>query len=183
MSKIGRKPINIADVQIDIQGQDIHFKGAKSSGVYSLPVELSAEKKDGSLFIVPTYPEAAQKNRDVKRVWGLHRSLLANKIAGSKKPFTEEVHIVGLGFKATPAGKNLVLSLGYSHKIDFPLTEGVSVTIDKTGQKLVFESADRVSLGGDVSRLKSERPTEPYKGTGIKKATEEIFRKDSKKKS
>jgi large subunit ribosomal protein L6 len=116
-------------------------------------------------------------------VWGLHRSLLANKIEGSKKAFTEDVHIIGLGYKAVAAGKNLTLSLGYSHKIDFPITEGVTVTIDKTGQKLVFESADRVALGGDVSRLKAARPTEPYKGTGIKKATEEIFRKDSKKKS
>ena len=182
MSKVGRKPINIAGIQIDLKGQDIHFKGAKVSGVYTLPVELRSEIKDDVLLLTPVQANNVGKDRDLNRVWGLHRALLANKIAGSQKAFTEEVHIIGLGFKATAVGKNLVLSLGYSHKIDFPLTEGVSVSIDKTGQKLVFESADRVSLGGDVSRLKAQRPPEPYKGTGIKKASEEIFRKDSKKK-
>lgn len=182
MSKVGRKPIDITGVQIDLKGQDIHFKGAKASGVYTLPTELKAEKKDSALVVVPVRADGAGKDRDRNRVWGLHRSLIANKIAGSRKPFTEEVHIVGLGFKAAASGKNLTLSLGYSHKIDFPLSEGVSVAIDKTGQKLVFESADRVSLGEDVSRLKAQRPPEPYKGTGIKKAAEEIFRKDSKKK-
>lgn len=182
MSKVGRKPINIAGIQVDVKGQDVHFKGAKTSGVYTLPASLRAEKNDGSLMIVTADASAAGKDRDLNRIWGLHRSLLANNIAGAQKPFTEEVHIIGLGFKAVAAGKNLVLSLGYSHKIDFPLTEGVTVNIDKTGQKLVFESANRVALGGDVSRLKAQRPPEPYKGTGIKKATEEIFRKDSKKK-
>lgn len=182
MSKVGRKPINITGIQVDVKGQDVHFKGAKVSGVYTLPVSLRAEKKDESLVLVAADASVAGKDRDLNRVWGLHRSLLANNIAGAQKPFTEEVHIVGLGFKAVAAGKNLVLSLGYSHKIDFPLTEGVTVNIDKTGQKLVFESANRVALGGDISRLKAQRPPEPYKGTGIKKATEEIFRKDSKKK-
>jgi large subunit ribosomal protein L6 len=180
MSKVGRKPINITGVQIDVKGQDVHFKGAKASGVYTLPALLRAEKQDGALMLVAA--DESSKDRNLNRVWGLHRSLLANNITGAQKPFMEEVHIVGLGFKAVAAGKNLVLSLGYSHKIDFPLTAGVTVTIDKTGQKLVFESADRMALGGDVSRLKAQRPPEPYKGTGIKKASEEIFRKDSKKK-
>jgi large subunit ribosomal protein L6 len=182
MSKVGRKPINITGIQVDIKGQDIHFKGAKASGTYTLPVTLHAEKRDEHLAIIPVHTDTAQKDRDLKRIWGLHRSLLANKIAGAKAPFTEEVQIIGLGFKAAAAGKNLVLSLGYSHKIDFPLSAGVSVSIDKTGQKLTFESSDRKLLGDDVSRLKEQRPTEPYKGTGIKKAAEEIFRKDTKKK-
>jgi large subunit ribosomal protein L6 len=180
MSKVGRKPINLAGIQVDVKGQDVHFKGAKASGVYTLPHELHAKKEDGVLFVAPVAD--AQKNRDINRVWGLHRSLLANKITGAQKPFTEEVTIVGLGFKAATAGKGLVLTLGYSHKIDCPLSTGVAVTIDKTGQKLMFESADRMKLGEDISRLKAQRPPEPYKGTGIKKTAEEIFRKDSKKK-
>lgn len=182
MSKVGRKPINVTGVQVDINGQNVQFKGPKASGVYTLPAELHAEKRDDQLIITLSNIQVAQKDRDLKRVWGLHRSLLANKITGAKAPFTEEVHIIGLGFKAAPVGKNLVLSLGYSHKIDFPLSAGVSVAIDKTGQKLTFESSDRKLLGDDVSRLKEQRPTEPYKGTGIKKATEVIFRKDTKKK-
>jgi len=180
MSKVGRKPINIAGVQVEVKGQDVQFKGAKVSGTYTLPNELHVEKKDDVLSIVPV--SDLPKSRDLNRVWGLHRSLLANKIAGSQKPFSEEVTIVGLGFKAAAAGKNLVLTLGYSHKIDFPLSAGVTVAIDKTGQKLLFESADRMKLGEDISRLKAQRPSEPYKGTGIKKTAEEIFRKDSKKK-
>jgi len=182
MSKVGRKPINITGIKVEIRGQEVHFKGPKATGVYVLPAELRAELRDNELVIVPTSEETALKDRDLKRIWGLHRSLLANKILGSANLFSEEVHIVGLGFKAASAGKGLALSLGYSHKIDFPLSDGVSVTVDKTGQKLVFASADRARLGEDVSRLKAQRPPEPYKGTGIKKATEEIFRKDVKKK-
>jgi large subunit ribosomal protein L6 len=183
MSKIGRKPINTEGVQIELRDHTVAFKGPKASGVYVLPEQLHAVKKENMLFLEPNIQQSFHKNRELKRIWGLHRALLSNKIAGARMPFSQEVSIVGLGFKAALAGRNLLLSLGYSHKIDFPLSQGVSVTIDKTGQKLLFESSDNVMLGEDVSRLKTQRPPEPYKGTGIKKSTEEIFRKAGKKKA
>jgi large subunit ribosomal protein L6 len=182
MSKIGRKPIDITNVQVKLEGNTVHYKGPKASGEYTLPDMLKADIKDSQLSL---HPSQLQEKADssVNRVWGLHRALLSNKIDGARKLFTLEVQINGLGFKATPAGKDLVMSLGYSHKIDFKLPPSVSVSVDKTGQKLVFESADNIALGLSASRLRALRPPEVYKGTGIKLLDEVIMRKAGKKKA
>ncbi|MDP3889422.1 MAG: 50S ribosomal protein L6 [bacterium] len=179
MSKIGRKPIDISGVKIEVKNQEIHFKGSKNSGVFVLPeelgIELSGEK---SLKIV-----GKQKSREVNRVWGLQRALLANKIKGATTEFVKELEIIGLGFKATKAGSNLVFSLGYSHKIDFELPKEVTIDIDKTGQKLTLKSFDKELLGKVCSQIKSLRLPEPYKGTGIKLKEETLRRKAGKTKA
>jgi len=182
MSKIGRKAIDISGVQVDIKGQEVHYKGAKDSGIHVLPSDLKIEKQDDTLYIKPNATQD-KATRILYRDWGLHRALLSNKISGARKAFTIDVVITGLGYKAVQSGDKLVLTLGYSHKIDFNLPKGVTVTIDKTGQKLTFESSDNIVLGTLVSRLKALRPTEPYKGTGIRRSTDVVLRKDSKKKA
>lgn len=181
MSKIGRKPINIGEIDVQIKGQDVSYKGSKGAGMYRLPDELRAEVRDNSLVLEPSL--TVKKNRELNQVWGLHRALLANKINGARKPFTTEVQIHGLGFKAVPSGKNLIMSLGYSHKIDFAIPTEVTVSVDKVGQKLIFESSDKTVLGAVVSKLRSLRPPEVYKGTGIRKSTEAIIRKVGKKRA
>ena len=80
MSKIGRKPINTKDVQIDIKGHEIHFKGKKASGVYVLPLELNVSKTDDSLALT-----SDTRSSEMNRIWGLHRALLANRILGPNK--------------------------------------------------------------------------------------------------
>lgn len=182
MSKIGRKAIDIHDVQVEIKGQDVHFKGPKDAGVYTLPEELMAIKEDTGLVIKPHENIAKSKIKTLNSMWGLHRALLANKINGARKPFSIDVQIVGLGYRATQSGDKLVFKLGYSHDKNFKLPKGVSVSIDKSGQKLKLESSDKVSLGLAASELKSLRPTEPYKGRGIRCAGDIIIRKERKKK-
>ena len=86
MSKIGRKPIDIENVAVEIKGQDIHYKGPNASGVHMLPDMLKAELNDKKLVLVP-----AKKTRDLNRMWGLHRALLANKIKGAKTRFHKEI--------------------------------------------------------------------------------------------
>jgi large subunit ribosomal protein L6 len=184
MSKIGRKAIDISNVQVRLEGKEVHYKGSSVSGVYTLPDSLKAEILGSQLLLSPSSTNAKENKEDnVNQVWGLHRALLSNKISGVRKPFIIEVQINGLGFKAVPVGKNLVMSLGYSHKIDFPLPASVSVSVDKTGQKLTFESPDNIALGLSVSRLRALRPPEVYKGTGIKRVEEVIMRKAGKKKA
>jgi large subunit ribosomal protein L6 len=182
MSKIGRKPIDVSGLQVSLDDNTVHYKGPKASGVYALPAELKATI-DGSQLLLNPITADMKTDREVRAVWGLHRALLANKLSGARKPFTTDVQINGLGFKAVPSGKNLVMSLGYSHKIDFPVGEGVSVSVDKTGQKLVFESVDKTDLGASVSSFRALRPPEVYKGTGIKRASEVLRRKAGKKKA
>ena len=109
--------------------------------------------------------------------------MLANKIKGADNEFEKVLQINGLGFKATVAGQKLVLTLGYTHKIDFTLPKGVSAEVDKTGQRLVFKSADRELVGQVASEIRMMRPPEPYKGTGVKYELEVITRKAGKAKA
>lgn len=176
MSKIGRKAIAIGSVQVTTQGQDINYKGKSVSGLHTLPVGLIATIDKGLLFIKADKP----KDSEIKKLWGLNRALLANKIAGAEKPFEKVIEINGLGYKAALTGNKLGLSLGFSHKVDVTLPASVTVEIDKTGQRLVFKSADKEVLGQVCSYVRKLRPPEPYKGKGIKFATEIIVRKAGK---
>lgn len=178
MSKIGRKPIDLDNVAVEIKGQDVHFKGPNASGVFVVSDVLKPELVDKKLVLHP-----AKKTRELNSVWGLNRALLANKIKGASQGFTKEVQITGLGFKAALAGNKVVFTLGYSHKIDYVLPKDVSLEIDKTGQKLTFKSPDKELVGFVCSQVRAFRVPEPYKGTGIKLATETIFRKAGKTKA
>lgn len=178
MSKIGRKPIDIRDVKVEIKGQEVHYTGKQNSGVYILPEALQATVEGNTLMLT-----VKKASRDAFRLWGLHRALLSNAVSGARKEFEKLVEINGLGFKATPTGQNVVFALGYSHKIDFVLPKEVTLAVDKTGQKLTFKSTDRELLGHVCGLVRALRPPEPYKGTGIKLATEVLFRKAGKTKS
>lgn len=178
MSKIGRKPIDIGNVQVEIKGQDVHYKGSKAEGVHAFPDMFAIVLEDKKLTISPK-----KTNSDTNRLWGLHRALLANKIVGADKGFEKQVKIVGLGYKAIKKGDGLEFSLGFSHKIDFSLPQGVTIEIDKTGQLLTAKSADKQALGAVCSQICDLRPTEPYKGTGIHCVGDVIRRKAGKAKA
>jgi large subunit ribosomal protein L6 len=183
MSKIGRKPIDINGLQIDIKGQEIHYKGKKASGVHVLPDFLKAEVKDNTLVITAKSTRKGLSAREINRDWGLNRALLFNKLKGAQAEFERQVQINGLGFKAAVSGSKVVFSLGYSHKIDFDLPQGVTLEVDKSGQKLLFKSADKELVGQVCSKVRSLRAPEPYKGTGIRVGDEVIVRKAGKTKA
>lgn len=180
MSKIGRKAINIGNAQVDIKGNEIHYKGKKASGVYSLNRSLEAELKGKELFIRPLKDNA---DHNVNVVWGLDRALLSNKLIGSDVGFEKQLKINGLGFKAVASGSKIQFSLGFSHKIDFVLPANVTIEIDKSGQLLTLKSFDKDLLGQVCSDVRALRPPEPYKGTGVQYANEIIRRKAGKAKS
>ncbi len=178
MSKIGRKPIALGDVHVEVNGSTINFKGKKSSGSFALPQELSAVVENKTIKL-----NAVRKTPDINRIWGLNRALLANEIKGADKGFEKQVKIVGLGFKASADKNGLQLTLGYSHKINFPLPSNITVDIDKTGQLLTFKSSDKELLGQVCSQVRAMRLPEPYKGTGVQYAQEVILRKAGKAKA
>ena len=180
MSKIGRKPISLGDVQIQIQGSTVVYKGKKASGTHELPNFLNAEVE--GKFLKLTVAEKL-RTRDSNKFWGLHRALLANAIQGADVGFSKQLQINGLGFKAAVSGNKVVFTLGYTHKIDLILPSEVTLEVDKTGQMLTFKSSDRRMLGEICDKVRSFRPPEPYKGTGIKYATEVIVRKAGKTKA
>lgn len=181
MSKIGRKPIELGGVKIEVKGNQISYKGSKASGIHDLPEVLLAEVEGNKIFLKPAVKDA--KPRDINMVWGLHRALLCNKITGADKGFERQLKINGLGFKASVAGKKVVFAIGFSHKVEIDLPEGVTLEVDKTGQMLTFKSYDKELVGSVCSKVRAIRPPEPYKGTGIKWAEEVILRKAGKAKS
>lgn len=184
MSKIGRKPIKIDGVSVDIKGQDVHYKGPKASGVYSLAPELSAHVDGNSLFITSAEDRKtmAQKQRsNVHREWGLNRAMLANALGGAAQEFEKLLEIVGLGYKAALADKKIIMTLGYSHKIELDIPAGISIEIDRSGQKVKVRSFDKNSVGQFCSDIRELREPEPYKGKGIKLSDEVVFRKSAGK--
>jgi large subunit ribosomal protein L6 len=182
MSKSGRIPIALGNTKVEIIGQEVTFNGKYASGVYSLPEALTI-KVEGDTMLIGASEEPKMAKRHVHRLWGLHRALLGNKIYGASTLFEKKVEIIGLGYKAALSGSNIVFSLGYSHKIDFVLPKTVTLEVDKTGQKLSFKSAEKDTLGHVCSMVRALRPPEPYKGTGIRVAGEEIVRKAGKAKA
>lgn len=176
MSKIGRKPINTQGLTITVDGQNISYKGPKKSGTYVLPECLNVEVQENVLRLEL---KDAKESKD-KNLWGLHRALLANDLQGAREEFSVDVIIVGLGFKGELKGDTIVFSLGYSHKIDFSIPKEVSVTIDKTGQNLSIKSSNKFLAGDVAQKICALRRPEPYKGTGVRLANEQIFRKVGK---
>ncbi|MBU1007468.1 50S ribosomal protein L6 [Candidatus Dependentiae bacterium] len=175
MSKIGRKPIPFSSAKVEVKGNNVLVSGAKLKFEHELPVQLVASIDGSTLVLTPT-----QNTREVRAQWGLHRALLANKIHGIEKGFELAMKIVGLGYKAQISGKDMVFSLGYSHKVEYTLPVGVTVDVDRTGQQLLFKSHDKGLLGSVCDKVRSFRTPEPYKGTGVMRADEEIIRKAGK---
>lgn len=178
MSKVGRMPIAFSTAKITVVGSKVVIDGGKVKFDHELPeaIKIAIDDKIVKLSIT-------EDTRENRMLWGLHRALLANKIKGVEKGFEQKLIIVGLGYKAVQAGSKLTFSLGYTHKIDYELPVGVTVEIDKSGQILLLKSADKFLLGNAADAIRSFRPPEPYKGTGVMREGEVIHRKAGKTKS
>lgn len=179
MSKIGRKPIELSTAKVEVKGNEIFVSGPKAKFTHVVPDQIKVELKDNSL-IVSTNGTLTKKT---KALWGLHRALLANAVQGVLVGFEKRIKIVGLGYKAMLSGKKMTFALGYSHKLEYNLPDGVEIAIDRTGQKLTLKSSDKFLLGNVCADIKSFRKVEPYKGTGIMFEDEVIVRKAGKAKS
>ncbi len=176
MSKIGRKPISIENITVTVDGQVVHYKGKNASGTYSIPDFLRIQLDKDTISLKLADPADTTHNN----FWGMHRALLANALTGAQKEFSTNVVIVGLGFKGELKKDEIEFSLGYSHKINFKIPKDVKIEIDKTGQNLKISSFDKFLMGDVAQRICALRRPEPYKGTGVRLQSEEIFRKVGK---
>lgn len=176
MSKIGRKVINTEGLTVTVDGQNVSYTGPKASGTYALPDCLRAKLEENKLYLELANPKDKKNNN----FWGLHRALLANNLQGAREEFSVDLTIVGLGFKGELKGDTIVFSLGYSHKINFVLPKEVSVTIDKSGQNISVKSTNKFLAGDVAQKIRALRQPEPYKGTGVRLANEQILRKVGK---
>lgn len=174
MSRIGKKPIAIpSGVEVTIGKTKIDVKGPK--GALSTPVhERIVVAKDGESLVVTR----ADETRIARAQHGLRRTLIANCIEGVTKGFEKTLEVVGVGYKVQVQGKNVVLNVGYSHPVEFPLPAGIEAKAE--GIKLTISGIDKQLVGEVAAQIRRVRPPEPFKGKGIKYADETIRRKAGK---
>ncbi|MBS1987690.1 50S ribosomal protein L6 [Candidatus Dependentiae bacterium] len=179
MSKIGRKPIAITTAKVEFSGNQVSIAGPKGKFLHEIPAASLKISLEGKVLQL----EMLENTRQNRMLMGLNRALLANKVKGVETGFEQKMTIVGLGFKALVTGNKVVLSLGYTNKIEYILPAEVTLEVDKSGQNLIFKSADKFILGNVCDAIRSFRPPEPYKGTGIVRDGEVVRRKAGKTKS
>jgi len=177
MSRIGKHPVHIpSGVEVFLSNQTLTAKGRL--GTLSLVVsnEVDASIADGAVTIAP--------KSDTKRsraMWGTTRALVNNMVTGVSMGFSVNLEITGVGYRAQVQGDTLNLQLGYSHDIPFPIPGDVRITCERP-TVITVSGADRQRVGQIAADIRAYRPPEPYKGKGIRYATEIVRRKEGKKK-
>jgi large subunit ribosomal protein L6 len=177
MSRIGKRPIEIPQgVTVSVDGLNIKVKGPKGELKTCMPAWgcLEAKLVDGSFVVLRT-----EETRQASMGQGLVRALVANMVSGVTKGFTKDLEIVGVGYKSEVKGKVLNLNLGYSHPIEFAIPQGIEIKVEKQ-TRISVSGADKALVGETAAKIRRLRKPEPYKGKGIKYATETIKRKVGK---
>ena len=179
MSKIGKINISIPEkVKVALNGTILNIEGPLGKKSLKIDLELFNlninENKEVSI-------KPKTINETTKRLWGMNRSLLKNAIIGASEGYTKILELTGVGFRAALKGKQLNLQLGFSHDINLDIPENIKILVEK--QTIIKISGhDKQQVGMVASKIKSLRPTEPYKGKGIKEQGQYVLRKEGKKK-
>lgn len=174
MSRIAKQPIALAaNVNIDIQGQNIKVKGPKGEMTLDLHPSVSVEQNDNELVMKP-------ENDAAMAMAGTMRALLANVVEGVTNGFAKKLQLVGVGYRVAMKGKDLDLNLGFSHPVVYPAREGISFECP-SNTEIVVNGIDKQQVGQVAAEIRAIRPPEPYKGKGVKYADERLYRKEAKK--
>ena len=177
MSRIGKKPVPMpSGVTASISGQTVEVKGPKGTRSFTATDDVTIAVDDGHITVTPR-----GSSKRARQQWGMSRSMVENLVIGVSNGFKRELEIQGVGYRAALQGKSLRLNLGYSHDVDFPIPDGVTVTVAKPTE-IVLEGIDQQLLGQVAANIREWRKPEPYKGKGIRYKGEFIFRKEGKKK-
>ena len=175
MSRIGRAPVSIpSGVKVTQDGQRLLVEGPKGTLPITLPSELSVKITDQVLQVA-----RGNEEQPVRALHGLYRALIANMVQGVVTGFSKELEIVGVGYRAQVQGKQLSLSVGFSHPVVVAIPEGLTVEAPKPTM-LIVKGFDKHLVGQFAATLRRIAPPEPYKGKGIKYAGEVVRRKAGK---
>lgn len=177
MSRIGKKSITVPKgVSVTVDGQTVKAKGPKGELEYVVNDLCLVALEDGDVVVKPV-----DQSKPARSMWGMNRTQIANIVDGVATEFTKTLELVGVGYRAQMKGKSLSLALGYSHDIDYPIPDGISVQTPKPTE-IIITGIDKQKVGQTAAEIRAFRPPEPYKGKGVKYADEYIFRKEGKKK-
>jgi large subunit ribosomal protein L6 len=177
MSRVGKYPVPVpSGVTVAIAGRKLTAKGKLGELSLDLAEDIEAAVEDGKVTVTPK-----SQSKQARSMWGTTRALVNNMVAGVSVGFTRKLEINGVGYRASIQGSEVVLQLGYSHDIRYPIPTGVSIVAEKP-TLLAITGADRQRVGQVASEIRSFRGPEPYKGKGVKYEDEVIVRKEGKKK-
>jgi large subunit ribosomal protein L6 len=177
MSRIGKKPVALpTGVVASIDGKTVKVKGPKGELSVTLVEEVDASIDEHGITVTP------RKEMDrAAQMWGLSRTLVSNLVVGVTTGFTSKLEILGVGYRAAVQGKTLQLQLGFSHDVNYPIPEGISIVAEKP-TLLTISGINKQLVGQVAAEIRSWRPPEPYKGKGVRYAGEYVRRKEGKKK-
>tara|TARA_B100000524_G_scaffold64607_1_gene29817 strand:+ start:20 stop:559 length:540 start_codon:yes stop_codon:yes gene_type:complete len=179
MSKIGKINIAIPEkVKVFLAGNIINIEGPLGKKSINIDLDMfNLDIKEGKEISIK--PKKIDQNS--KRLWGMNRSLINNAVIGSSKGYEKTLELVGVGYRASLKGNQLNLQLGYSHDINFEIPDGIKITVEKQ-TTLKITGADKQLIGVVVSKIKTLRKIEPYKGKGIREKGQYVLKKEGKKK-
>jgi large subunit ribosomal protein L6 len=175
MSRVGYKPIPLPKgVSVDVKGNTVRVKGPKGELSQDVRPEITVKVVDDVVHV-----ERASDVKQHRAYHGLTRALLANMVEGVTNGYKRELQIIGVGYRAEKRGTNLVLNVGYSHPVEYPEPEGITLTAPSL-TSVVVEGIDKQKVGQVAAELRAVRPPEPYKGKGIRYVGEHVRRKAGK---
>lgn len=163
MSRVGKKPIPIQkEVKVEIEDGRIMIEGPKGRLLRSIPPQLSVEVKDGEIIV-----KRKEEGRKAKALHGLYRTLIKNMVEGVTRGFEKTLIIQGVGYRAAVEGNKLVLHLGFSHPVFFPIPDGIKIEVKENVKIRVF-GIDKELVGQVAANIKKVKKADPYKGKGIR---------------
>ncbi|MCR4719135.1 MAG: 50S ribosomal protein L6 [Firmicutes bacterium] len=176
MSRIGNMPITVpAGVTVTIgEGNEVTVKGPNGTLSRKLHPDMIIEQEAGEIIV-----KRPSEDKMHKALHGLTRTLINNMVIGTTQGFTKELEINGVGYRAQMQGKTLVLSLGYSHPVEYVAMEGITIEVPAPN-KILVKGANKENVGATAAKIREYRQPEPYKGKGIKYIDEVIIRKEGK---
>ncbi len=177
MSRVAKQPVELPKgVEINLNGQVVTVKGPKGSLEHAVHANV-ALNQDGNVLTF----EAKDGSKVSRALAGTTRALVNNMVTGVSAGFEKKMELVGVGYRAQAKGNVLNLTLGFSHPVDYPVPEGVTVETPSQTE-IVIKGSDKQQVGQVAAEIRAYRPPEPYKGKGVKYAGEHIVRKEAKKK-
>ncbi|KAJ0229740.1 50S ribosomal protein L6 [Hirschfeldia incana] len=175
-SRIGKQPIAVpSNVTIALEGQDLKVKGPLGELALTYPREVELTKEDSGFLRVKKTVETRRANQ----MHGLFRTLTDNMVVGVSKGFEKKLILVGVGYRATVEGKELVLNLGFSHPVKMQIPESLRVKVEEN-TRITVSGYDKSEIGQFAATVRKWRPPEPYKGKGVKYSDEIVRRKEGK---
>jgi large subunit ribosomal protein L6 len=176
-SRIGKHPVPVPDgVQVTLDGQHVAVKGKLGALEHTVFDEVSVAMEDGRIVVNPR-----TQSRRAYNMWATSRTLINNMVVGVSAGFTKTLEISGVGYRAAVEGNDLVLQLGYSHPVRYPIPEGISIKCEKP-TTVSISGYDKQRVGQVAAEIRGKREPEPFKGKGVRYSTETILRKEGKKK-